>query len=154
MTVGSASIGLREYSANVVPGTLGALTFSGQAGIAVPAGGRVFPFVADTPSHLLRGRNLAVSFIIAGQVEILGRTTRPRPPPTLAARVGRRSWLLIELPRDGAMACISVVVPRASDTRFAVRSSLVAKLTRTWVVGNASEPDLKLTTGPAVLGRA
>lgn len=71
--LGSASVGLQEYSANVIPGTSAKITFNGgQADVSIPPGERVFsdpvrlPFFADASKNLLRGRNLAVSFAVQG----------------------------------------------------------------------------------------
>jgi hypothetical protein len=42
ITIGAASVGLQEYSANLVDGTSAAITFDGKPGVTIAAGERVF----------------------------------------------------------------------------------------------------------------
>ncbi|HWA18351.1 MAG TPA: GDSL-type esterase/lipase family protein [Devosia sp.] len=77
ITLGAASVGLQEYSANLVAGTSTTITFGGKPGVRIAAGERVFSdpvklsFVSDATASLLAGRNLAVSFAISGEAAAL-----------------------------------------------------------------------------------
>ena len=72
LVIGSAAVGLQEYSAHLVPGTSAPVMFDGQPTVTIAPGERVFsdpvtlPFYTEATSMLLRGRNLAVSFAVIG----------------------------------------------------------------------------------------
>ena len=67
-----AAVALQDYQANLVPGTSVDLRFRGNRGVTIPAGQQVYsdavelPFVSASQPHALSGRNLAVSFAVAG----------------------------------------------------------------------------------------
>jgi lysophospholipase L1-like esterase len=71
-TFSAVTVGLQEYSGNVVDGTLTPVTFGGNKSVTIPAGyeiwsdGITLPWVqgADDPS--VQGRNLAVSYAVEG----------------------------------------------------------------------------------------
>lgn len=77
LVIGSASVGLQEYSSNVIPGTNINVTFNNQSNVSIPVGERIFsdpiqlPFVTDAQTSLLRGRKLAVSFFVQGSASAL-----------------------------------------------------------------------------------
>jgi lysophospholipase L1-like esterase len=72
VTFSAASVALQDYQANLVHGTIVQLTFGGNRGVTIPAGQQVFsdparlPFVTGESLATLLGRNLAVSFAVAG----------------------------------------------------------------------------------------
>jgi hypothetical protein len=72
VTFSAASVALQDYQANLVHGTSVELTFSGKHGVTIPPGQQVFsdparlPFVRGESLAALFGRNLAVSFAVAG----------------------------------------------------------------------------------------
>jgi lysophospholipase L1-like esterase len=72
VTFNSATIALQDYGANLVKGTSVTLTFGSKKQITVQPGQQVFsdritlPFVRLGSESLLSGRNLAVSFSVAG----------------------------------------------------------------------------------------
>ena len=72
VTFSATTIGLQEYAANVVDGTVARVTFGGKASVTIPAGQEAWsdaaelPWVDDADSPLLQGRNLAVSYAIHG----------------------------------------------------------------------------------------
>lgn len=77
LVIGSADVGLQRYAADIIAGTSTLITFGGKVGVTIAAGDRVFSdpvklgFVTDATKALLAGRNLAVSFAIAGQAGAL-----------------------------------------------------------------------------------
>lgn len=77
LTIGSADVALQEYSATTIAGTRARITFNGQAGVTIAAGERIFSdpvklgFVNDASKTLLPGRNLAISFAVAGKASAL-----------------------------------------------------------------------------------
>ena len=72
VTFSAASVALQAYQANLVHGSGVGLTFGGRTRITVQPGQQAFsdpaflPFVNPQSIPLLRGRNLAVSFAVAG----------------------------------------------------------------------------------------
>jgi lysophospholipase L1-like esterase len=68
----AASVALQDYQANLVHGTSVELRFGGNRGVTIPPGQQVFsdparlPFVRGESLTALFGRNLAVSFAVAG----------------------------------------------------------------------------------------
>ena len=72
LTLGAASVGLQEYSGNVVKGTLVKVTFAGNASITIPPGQEVWsdaatlPFLHGADDPAIQGRNLAVSYSVKG----------------------------------------------------------------------------------------
>lgn len=72
LTLDSVTIGLQEYAANLVPGTATAATFAGSPSVTIPAGQQLWSdavhlaWVANAADPLLQGRNLAISYSIAG----------------------------------------------------------------------------------------
>jgi lysophospholipase L1-like esterase len=72
LTFNSVTVGLQEYSANIVPGTLTPVTFGGQRSVTIPVGQEVFSdavhlrWVIDANDPAVQGRNLAISYSIAG----------------------------------------------------------------------------------------
>lgn len=73
VTFSAATVALQEYQANLVPGTAVRVTFAGKPSLTVQPGKQVFsdavrlPFVTPAALPLLRGRNLAISFAVAGK---------------------------------------------------------------------------------------
>ena len=72
LTLGAASVGLQEYSGNVVKGTLVKVTFAGNASITIPPGQEIWsdaatlPFIHGADDPAIQGRNLAVSYSVKG----------------------------------------------------------------------------------------
>lgn len=72
VTFDGVTVGLQEYSANVVAGTLAPVSFGGSRSVTIPAGERVFsdavhlPWVANADDPAVRGRNLAISYSVKG----------------------------------------------------------------------------------------
>ncbi len=72
LTFDSVTVGLQEYSANVVKGTMTAVTFGGQRRVTIPVGQEVFSdgvllsWVAGPSDPSVQGRNLAISYSIDG----------------------------------------------------------------------------------------
>ena len=71
VTFSAVTVGLQEYSGNVVDGTMTRVTFSGRQSVTIPVGQEIWSDATrltwvddDDPS--LQGRNLAVSYAIAG----------------------------------------------------------------------------------------
>jgi len=71
VTFSAVTVGLQEYSGNVVDGTMVRVTFGGSRSVTIPVGQEIWsdatklPWVdGDDPN--LQGRNLAVSYAIAG----------------------------------------------------------------------------------------
>ncbi len=72
VTFNAVTVGLQEYSGNVVHGTITPLTFGGKNAVTIPAGqeiwsdGVTFAWVKDAGDPLVQGRNLAVSYSVTG----------------------------------------------------------------------------------------
>ena len=72
LVIGSAAVGLQEYSAHLVTGTSVGVMFDGKPSVTIAPGERLFsdpvalPFYSEAALPLLRGRNLAVSFAVTG----------------------------------------------------------------------------------------
>ena len=72
LVIGSAAVGLQEYSAHLVAGTSVGVMFDGKPSVTIAPGERLFsdpvalPFYSEAALPLLRGRNLAVSFAVTG----------------------------------------------------------------------------------------
>ncbi len=72
LTFSSVTVALQEYSGNVVVGTITPVTFNGRKSVTIPVGQELFSdgvllrWVRDADDPLLQGRNLAVSYSIAG----------------------------------------------------------------------------------------
>jgi lysophospholipase L1-like esterase len=68
----SVTVGLQEYSGNIVRGTMTPVTFSGRAQVTLPVGQEVWSdpvtlrFVKSPSDIAVQGRNLAVSYSILG----------------------------------------------------------------------------------------
>jgi lysophospholipase L1-like esterase len=72
VTFASVTVGLQEYSANVVKDTLTAVTFNGKGSVTIQPGQRAWSdpvrlwFVHDAEDLAVQGRNLAVSYAVQG----------------------------------------------------------------------------------------
>jgi lysophospholipase L1-like esterase len=72
LTFDSVTIGLQEYSSNVVHGTVTPVTFGGSRSATIPAGQEMWSdavhptWVKDSDDPLLQGRNLAISYAVRG----------------------------------------------------------------------------------------
>jgi len=73
VTFDAVTLALQEYAANLVPGTVRSVTFSGSPSVTIPAGQEVWsdsvklPWVdGDGDNPLLQGRNLAISYSVYG----------------------------------------------------------------------------------------
>jgi lysophospholipase L1-like esterase len=72
VTFSSVTVGLQEYSGNVLAGTLTPVTFGGQISVTIPVGQEVWsdgtnvPWAGPPDDPALQGRNLAVSYAVAG----------------------------------------------------------------------------------------
>jgi len=72
VTFKNVTVGLQEYGANVVPGTLTPVKFGGKRSVTIPAGKRIFSdevqlsWVDDDDDIAVQGRNLAISYAVKG----------------------------------------------------------------------------------------
>jgi len=72
VTFDEVTVGLQEYSANVVAGTLTPVTFNGRPSVTIPVGQEVFsdavklPWAGQGEETSIQGRNLAVSYSVKG----------------------------------------------------------------------------------------
>ncbi|MBV9201005.1 MAG: lysophospholipase [Alphaproteobacteria bacterium] len=72
VTFSSVTVGLQEYSGNVVEGTLTPVTFGGKKSVTIPVGQEIYSdsirlrWVEGADDPGVQGRNLAVSYAIAG----------------------------------------------------------------------------------------
>ena len=72
VTFSAVTVGLQEYSGNVVDGTMTRVTFGGRRSVTIPVGQEIWSdatrltWVDDADDPSLQGRNLAVSYAIAG----------------------------------------------------------------------------------------
>jgi lysophospholipase L1-like esterase len=72
LTFDAVTVGLQEYAANIVNGTLVPVTFGNNRGVTIPAGERVWsdpvllPFVNFANGLVVQGRNLAISYSVTG----------------------------------------------------------------------------------------
>jgi lysophospholipase L1-like esterase len=72
LTFDAVSVGLQEYAANVVPGTLRTVRFQGSQAVTIQPGQEVWSdavqlsWAGDGDEPLLQGRNLAVSYSVQG----------------------------------------------------------------------------------------
>ncbi|HYL14465.1 MAG TPA: GDSL-type esterase/lipase family protein [Terriglobales bacterium] len=72
VTFNEVTVGLQEYSANVVRGTMTQVTFGGKKSVTIPAGQEIFSdgirlsWVRGADDPALQGRNLAVSYSVEG----------------------------------------------------------------------------------------
>jgi lysophospholipase L1-like esterase len=72
LTLDSVTLGLQEYSGNVVRGTITRVTFGGSRSVTIPAGaekwsdGVRLAWIKDADDPLLQGRNLAISYSVQG----------------------------------------------------------------------------------------
>ena len=72
VTFDSVTVGLQEYSANVVKRTLTRVEFGGRASVTIPAGERVWSdpvhlsWVSGADDPAVQGRNLAISYSVQG----------------------------------------------------------------------------------------
>jgi lysophospholipase L1-like esterase len=72
LALAAVTVGVQEYSGNIVGGTMTRVTFGGQASVTIPPGQEIWSDAtplswvraADDPS--VQGRNLAVSYAVAG----------------------------------------------------------------------------------------
>ncbi len=68
----AVTVGLQEYSANIVPGTMTKITFNGKGAVSIPAGQEVWSdpvtlsWVAGPDDASVQGRNLAISYAVEG----------------------------------------------------------------------------------------
>jgi lysophospholipase L1-like esterase len=68
----AVTVGLQEYAANIVKGTLVPVTFGKSRSVTISAGERAWsdpvrlPFVEDAGELAVRGRNLAISYSVSG----------------------------------------------------------------------------------------
>ncbi len=73
LIIAAATVGLQDYSGNVVKGTMVKLRFAGQPSITIPPGeerwsdGADLGFVRAPDDAAVQGRNLAVSYAVGGQ---------------------------------------------------------------------------------------
>lgn len=72
VTFNSVTVGLQEYSANVVPGTLTRVTFGSKRSVTIPVGQEIWSdpvkltWVKSAGDIAVQGRNLAVSYFVQG----------------------------------------------------------------------------------------
>lgn len=72
VTFKNVTVGLQEYAANVVAGTLTPVKFGGKRSVTIPAGQRIFSdavqfsWVDDDDDIAVQGRNLAISYAVQG----------------------------------------------------------------------------------------
>jgi hypothetical protein len=71
VTFSAVTVGLQEYSGNVVEGTMVPVTFGGSGSVTIPVGQEIWSDATrlawvDRDDPNLQGRNLAVSYAIAG----------------------------------------------------------------------------------------
>ena len=72
LTFDSTTLGLQDYAANVVHGTLTPVTFRGSSAVTIPAGQEMWSdavhlsWVKHADDPLIQGRNLAISYSIQG----------------------------------------------------------------------------------------
>ncbi len=72
VTFDAVTVGLQEYAANLVHGTLEPVTFGGSPSVTIPAGQRAWsdavhlPWVANADDPAVQGRNLAISYSVSG----------------------------------------------------------------------------------------
>src|SRR5437016_4360240 len=73
VTFSAVTVGLQEYSGNVVDGTMARVTFGGRRSVTIPVGQEIWSDATkltwvdgDGDDPNLQGRNLAVSYAIAG----------------------------------------------------------------------------------------
>jgi lysophospholipase L1-like esterase len=72
VTFNKITVALKEYSGNVVQGTITAVTFGGKRAVTIPVGQEVFSdgirlhWVKDADDPTVQGRNLAVSYSVEG----------------------------------------------------------------------------------------
>jgi lysophospholipase L1-like esterase len=72
VTFSSVTVALQEYSGNLVDGTVTPVTFGGKKSVTIPAGQEIYSdgirlrWVEGADDPAVQGRNLAVSYAIAG----------------------------------------------------------------------------------------
>jgi lysophospholipase L1-like esterase len=72
VTFNKVTVGLQEYSGNIVPGTLAIVTFGGKRSVTIPVGQEIFSdpirlhWVKGPDDPTIQGRNLAVSYSVEG----------------------------------------------------------------------------------------
>lgn len=72
VTFDSITVGLQEYSGNLVGGTLTRVTFNGKRSVTIPVGQEIWSdgiklsWVKDASDPTVQGRNLAVSYSVQG----------------------------------------------------------------------------------------
>ncbi len=72
VTFEAVTVGLQEYAANVVTGTLRPVTFGGSRSVTLAPGERRFsdpvhlPFISNADDPAVQGRNLAISYAVMG----------------------------------------------------------------------------------------
>lgn len=72
LTLNAVTAGLQEYGANTLKGTITPVTFAGAPSVTIPPGqqrwsdGVSLAWVKDADDRLVQGRNLAISYSIAG----------------------------------------------------------------------------------------
>jgi lysophospholipase L1-like esterase len=73
LTLDAVTVGLQEYGANALKGTITRVTFGGAASVAIPAGQErwsdsvtLSSWVKDADDPVVQGRNLAISYSIQG----------------------------------------------------------------------------------------
>jgi lysophospholipase L1-like esterase len=73
VTFSSVTVGLQEYSGNLVEHTLARVTFNGRRSVTIPVGQQIWSDGVNMPwgggqgnEAMLQGRNLAVSYAVAG----------------------------------------------------------------------------------------
>jgi len=72
LTLDAITVGLQEYGANALKGTITRVTFSGSASVAIPPGQErwsdsiTLTWVKDADDPVVQGRNLAISYSIQG----------------------------------------------------------------------------------------
>ena len=78
LNIGTASVGVQEIAADILPGTNTKITFNGgKAGVTINPGDRLFSdpikpeFAGTSGLAAMHGRNLAISFAIKGQSSAL-----------------------------------------------------------------------------------
>jgi lysophospholipase L1-like esterase len=72
VTFNAVTVGLQEYSGNIVEDTLTPVTFGGKRSVTIPVGqeiwsdGTLLSWIRDADDPVVRGRNLAVSYSVQG----------------------------------------------------------------------------------------
>jgi lysophospholipase L1-like esterase len=72
LTLNAVTVGLQEYGANAIKGTITRMTFGGGASVSIPPGqerwsdSTTLSWIKDADDPVVQGRNLAISYSIQG----------------------------------------------------------------------------------------